>query len=118
LGLLGARPRDLVTGEPLDLPGLFDSGKPVRLIVPDATPLADSFANRVVVGPSPGRSVRAALSQAAREVAASHLVDPVGQKLLAGGEFASFLRRRHGAMVSAVVSHVATMAEWGRGTAG
>lgn len=115
LGLLARGPRDLISGQPLDLATVFEHGNPVRGIVTDrAMPLAKSFANRAVVGPlGMGRSVRSALANAPGEIAYSHLVDDQAQSLLASGDVAGFLDRRAPQVIEAIATHVSTMAEWG-----
>jgi hypothetical protein len=114
LGILAARPCDLVSGQPLDLSVAFDTGNPVRDIIGDrAISLARTFANRAVVGSVPNRSVRMALAEAPGEVAESHLIDSVGQRQLATGDVEGFLRRRSEAVADTVRAHVSAMAEWG-----
>lgn len=114
LGLASRRPRDLGSGEPLDIASLFDTSKPLRTVVKsDSEPLASTFANLVIVGAVPGRSLRAALGATQPETAESHLVDADGQRLLSRGDFTRFLQRRQRSVAEAVESHVAAMAEWG-----
>lgn len=115
LGLLARGPLDLTSAQPLDPASAFDGGNPVRDIISDrSTPLARTFANRVVTGPAPGRRpVRSALAEAPAEVARSHLVDREGQRLLASGDVDGFLHWRAMAVASAVAAHVDAMAEWG-----
>ncbi len=115
LGLLSVTPRDLRHGLPLNVATLYDGGEqPVRTITKgDAVPLARSFANRAVVGPMGGDSVRQLLASADSQVASSHLVDEIGQGLLAAGDDAAFLARRAMLVKGAIEEHVNSMAEWG-----
>jgi hypothetical protein len=114
LGLTSADPRDIVTGQPLDLAGVFDGDSPVRTIAPDADgPLAATFANRVVDAARSRRPIRELLATASQSVAASHLVDERGQALLASGDLDGFLEHRHTSVRTAVRNHVNGMAEWG-----
>lgn len=114
LGLLSAEPRDLVTGEPVDLAGLLREGSPLRTVVnEESVPLAGTIANRVVTHLGSGRTLRRALSESVPEVAGSHLVDEEGRRLLGDGDVAAFLARRGRAVEGAVKVHLDRMAEWG-----
>jgi hypothetical protein len=114
LGLLAAGPRDLLTGAELDIAALFDTGNPVHEIVPQtADPRSRTFANRIVTGHRAGRSTKALLVEAPREVAETHLVDVAAQDALRRGDVADFLRHRQPRVQAAVERHLDTMAEWG-----
>jgi Protein of unknown function DUF262 len=114
LGLLSAEPRDLLTGEPIDLAGLLRDGSPLRMLVNDnSVPLTATLANRVVTHLGSGRKLRHALVEASPAVAASHLVDVDGQRLLAGGDLDAFLLHRADAVERTVKEHLDRMSEWG-----
>jgi hypothetical protein len=114
LGLLSAEPRDLSTGEPIDIATVLSEGSPLRSIVPSGDPaLAGTIANRVVLPHGSPITRRVALATATESVAMSHVVDPEAQSLLAAGRHDAFLARRAEqvtALISDLVSH---MAEWG-----
>jgi hypothetical protein len=113
LGLLAANPLDLRNGEPVDIVRLLEDGSPLRPIVKDSrTNLADSIANRTMTGIGAGQTVQQLLAQAAPDVAASHLVDNLGQRLLIQ-DADEFLARRSGAATTLIKSHIDRMAEWG-----
>lgn len=114
LGLLSAGPRDLSTGEPFDLTTSYEGGNITREIVARRdVPLAQSFANRVILPTSPARPVRVALVEASPDVAATHLVDREAQQLLAAEDFEGFLQRRAALVKAAIGRHIDAMAEWG-----
>lgn len=114
LGLLSADPRDLTTGETVDIVALLHSGSLLAPIVDDrAQPLGGSLANRVVGSAGAGRTVRDLLVSAEPAVAAGHLVDADGQRLLADRQDAAFLERRAQAAAGAIKHHIDRMAEWG-----
>jgi hypothetical protein len=93
---------------------VFDADSPVRTIIAGAdTPLADTFANRLVPASTAGRSVRHLLLDVSAEVAASHLVDQAARSLLAADDTTGFLARRSKLLSRTVRGHVNTMAEWG-----
>jgi hypothetical protein len=112
LGLLSAEPLAPGSGEPVNLARLLDFGSPLRFVVPaGAHPLSRSLANAVVwddVDPPDHR-----LATVAPEVAASHLIDAEGQRLLAAGDDGRFLEHRAGLVERAIREHVDRMAEWG-----
>jgi hypothetical protein len=114
LGLLSVGPRDLATGQPLDPSAVFDAASPVREIINDrAVALAQTFANRLIIGTGPVRSVESLLRTSTPKVAASHLLDETCRGFLIDGNAEAFLWHR-GALVGQIVSdHVDTMAEWG-----
>ena len=113
LGLLAANPLDLRTGEPIDIARLLADGSPLRPIIKDSrTILADSIANRTITGIGSGQTVQQLLAQASPDVAASHLVDALGQQLLTQ-DADEFLARRAGAATILIRSHIDRMAEWG-----
>jgi hypothetical protein len=114
LGLLAAAPRNLRTGEPVDVARLLEAGSPLWPILTGSTAaLADSIANRAVADDGSGPDVRALLIAARPEVAASHLVDEEGQRLLAAGADDEFLARRANAATEVIKAHIDQMAEWG-----
>ena len=114
LGMLSVEPRDLLTGERIDLAGLLQEGSPLRNVVNDDTiDLASTLANRVVTHLGSGRTLRRALVDADPQVAETHLVDEHGQRLLAEEKVEAFLDRRARAVAATIKSHVDRMAEWG-----
>jgi hypothetical protein len=114
LGLLAAAPRNLRTGAPIDTARLLESGSPLQpILARGTTALADSIANRAVANASSGPDLRRMLIAAAPGVAASHLVDDQGQRLLAAGADDEFLARRAEAVTGLIKSHIDQMAEWG-----
>lgn len=114
LGLLSAEPRDLVTGESLDLASLLQSGSPLRTVAnDDSLRLASTLANRVVTHLGSGRTLQRALAGAEPEVATTHLVDELGQSMLYTGDLAAFLTHRAVAVEETVKHHIDRMAEWG-----
>jgi hypothetical protein len=114
LGLLSADPRDPVDGAPIDITRLLDLGSPLRSIVTDdGVPNAATIANRVVAAAGSPPSLAQTLAWAEPEIAASHLIDPATQLLLATGQLAEFLAKRARACTVAIRMHVDQMAEWG-----
>jgi hypothetical protein len=114
LGLLSAEPRDLLSGEPLDITALLSDGSPLRSIVPGSgTALAGTIANRVVLAEGSAAARLDALATASERVAASHVVDPEGQSLLAGAHYEAFLSLRAKQVTVVISDLVSRMAEWG-----
>lgn len=114
LGLLSVGPRDLVTGEPVDLVGLLRDGSPLRTVVNDAAvPGTATIANRVVTHLGSGRTLRHALVDADPDVAATHVVDAEGRRLLDDGDLEGFLARRGEMTAETIRLHLNRMAEWG-----
>jgi hypothetical protein len=114
LGLLSVTPRDLRSGQPIDVRPLLADGSPLRPILTDGPwPHGGSMANRIVSAPVHGSPVRDLLVAADPAVSESHLVDEAGQFLLAQGGSESFLRARAGALEETIKNHVDRMAEWG-----
>jgi Uncharacterized conserved protein (DUF2081). len=113
LALASVGPRDLVTGEPIDVARLVEAGDPLRTIVRDPGPNGHTMANRVIAGPGFGRDLADALAEATPGVAASHLIDNEAQELLSAGPGGQFLIRRAQLVASTVEEYVDRMAEWG-----
>jgi hypothetical protein len=114
LGLLSTDPLNPVDGTPIDVTRLLDLGSPLRPIVAeDGAVNSATIANRVVAPTGSTRSLARTLASAEPEVAASHLIDPDAQRLLATGQLAEFLARRADACAIAIRMHVNRMAEWG-----
>lgn len=114
LGLLSADPRDLRTGEPIDIRTILEAGSPVRPIVVDRTiPYVETMANRIVAAAGAARLIQHSISEAAVDILASHLITEDARELLAGRQYADFLAARAEAVSVAVKSHVDRMAEWG-----
>jgi len=113
LGMLSADPRDPSTGNPLDLPHLLEAGSPLRpLFSSTADPLSATAAARVVAPAGSPRALRNAICAAPADLAASHLVDPESQDLLASFAEHEFLERRSRLLAEAIVEHTERMAEW------
>jgi hypothetical protein len=114
LGLLSLSPRDLVTGEPVDVSRLLEAGSPLRPIIPDQDlNLAGTVANRVVALAGSPRALVAALTTADPEISWSHLVNTHAQDLLRRGRYERFLAWRAELLGPAIKRHVDRMAEWG-----
>ncbi|MDR7280188.1 DUF262 domain-containing protein [Catenuloplanes atrovinosus] len=118
LGLLSARPVDPATGQPFDPAVLFDAGHSTKDIVKEivadhSLPLADGFANRVVLGRGLNRTARSVLSTASAGVRASHLIDDAALEFLRSGQDTEFLEARAALVERAIREHVGGMAEWG-----
>jgi hypothetical protein len=114
LGLLSAEPRDLLTSQPIDVSRLLDGHNFLRKLANNASlPNTDTIANRVVATSGSGRTLQQALVAAGTDVAASHLVDSDGQRLLRNGLIKEFLARRAQAAGARIKAHVDDMAEWG-----
>lgn len=116
LGLLSAGPRHLTTGAPLDIVRVLESGTPLRPIIELERVEPDSIANWAVSGPVTGddrSALRGLLAYCPPEIAASHLVDAEGQRLLRAGDVDRFLARRADAVVRLIAGRIDEMAEWG-----
>jgi hypothetical protein len=113
LCMLSAHPRDFGTEEPVDPAVLFARESPLQQIVQSGGPRETSIANRLVGHARPRRSAVSELTEASPEVAASHLVDREGQRLLAAGRAAEFLEHRAGIVAALIDTHIDRMAEWG-----
>ncbi|HET8641588.1 MAG TPA: DUF262 domain-containing protein, partial [Pseudonocardiaceae bacterium] len=114
LGLLSAEPRELDTGELVDVAGLLAARSPLHPILPDRShPLSHTMANRAVASPGRGRLLRALITQASAVIAGSHLVDEKAKRLLLDERLSEFLEYRRDAVEKVVVGHVGDMAEWG-----
>lgn len=115
LALASLQPRDLRTGEPLDVTALVVSSKSkaLRPIVPvaRATRLADTIVNRVIQ-PEAQRDVRALLTNAAPEWAASHAVSNEAQGLLRRQEYEAFLLARFESLETIVRAFFESRARW------
>lgn len=112
LSLLAVGPRDLVTGEPLDVESLVDKPRMTQEIVHASSPLSGTFANRIVRG-TPVPHVYSALLTAPLQVAGSHLVDEECIRLAIREDEAGFLERRAELVRAQVRQHLDAMAEWG-----
>ncbi len=114
LGLLSAGPRDLKTGQPVEVVRLLEGGSPLRPIANDTrVRRSNSLANRAVTDLGSGRTLQYALAAAGPDVAASHVVDAEAQFLLATGRLEDFIARREPAVGALVKGHIDRMAEWG-----
>ncbi|HEY1616231.1 MAG TPA: DUF262 domain-containing protein [Streptosporangiaceae bacterium] len=114
LGLLSAGPRDLGSGQPVDIAALLASGSPLQAIVPDRqNVVSTTIANRLVGPAMRSRVLLRALSEASPEVAESHFLNVNMQMLLRGSRDDDFLQARAAAVSAAIQDHVDTMAEWG-----
>lgn len=118
LGLVSARPLDPATGMPFDPAVLFDARNTTKDIIKEiiadhSHPIAEGFANRIVLGRGLNRTARNVLLSAPDEVRVSHLVDDGAFALLHGGLDEEFLHARAVLVERAISGHVAAMAEWG-----
>lgn len=114
LGLLSAEPRDLLTGQRLEIRVLLEAGSPLRAIVTDhSAPMTRTMANRIVCSMRPGRSLQRALISAPPDVAASHLIGSDTHDFLLNGDYQQFLARRSEVVISVIGAHVERMSEWG-----
>lgn len=112
LGMLSAGPRDLASGQPVEVAVLLDGGAVWRPVFGGQTG-TDTVSNRIVVGSGTPQSIQQVLAMAGPEVALSHLIDEQAQMLIMGGRRSEFLQHRGRAIAAAIERHVADMAEWG-----
>ncbi|WFE49636.1 DUF262 domain-containing protein [Micromonospora sp. WMMD1155] len=113
LGLLSAEPRDLNSGEIIDISRLLEQGSPLRPLLPDGSGSAlGTIANRFVLPPGE-RVTRAALVGASTAVAASHLITEDARRLALRDDWAGFLDLRAQECSRTITGHVNRMAEWG-----
>jgi len=114
LGLLSAEPRDLQSGQRIEIRSLLENGSPLRMVITDQPELRmGTMANRIICSAKPGRSLQQALISATFDVAASHLIGSDAYESLLNGDYQQFLTQRS-KLVSAVIgAHVERMAEWG-----
>ncbi len=90
-------PRDLRTGEPVDVGRLFetDPTKPLPLLVAsDAAGLSRSVANRILHPTLTTKEATALVVGATPEVLASHAIPPEARDAIARGDAEGFLRAR------------------------
>ena len=136
IALVDLRPRDLRTGEPIDITGLLDSGHDLALqIVPhrparisdDDAAVYSSVGNRILQPDGPGtvlsiltaesRQIQVGLSQLAGgspspHVLASHAISADAMAALRDGDRTAFLRSRRDVIEAATVRLIDRHAEW------
>jgi hypothetical protein len=114
LGLLSAEPRDLQTGQRIDIRALLEDGSPLRAIITDHSELlTGTMANRIVSQMKSGSSLRSALISASPDVAATHLIGSDTHAFLLDGDYQQFLARRSEVVATVIAAHVERMSEWG-----
>jgi hypothetical protein len=114
LGLLSAEPRDLQTGQRIEIRALLADGSPLRAIITDSLGLPTStMANRTVSAIKSGRPLRQALILAEPAVAATHLIGDDARDFLIADDYEQFLIRRSQTVSAVVSAHIERMSEWG-----
>ncbi|SCF39450.1 DUF262 domain-containing protein [Micromonospora mirobrigensis] len=114
LGLLSAEPRDVTSGNLIDIGRILEQGSPLRPLLREdgSTGVDSTIANRFVLPPGE-RISPAVLAAASAEVAASHLLSEAAQEELGGGNVPTFLLLRAEDCSRVITDHVNRMAEWG-----
>jgi hypothetical protein len=114
LGLMSVEPRDLQTGQRIEIRALLEDGSPLRAIITGHPELrTGTMANRIVYPMKSARSLRHALVSASPDVAATHLIGSDTQHFLLEGDYQQFLMRRSNVVRTIIGAHVERMSEWG-----
>jgi hypothetical protein len=114
LGFLSAEPRDLQTGQLIEIRTLLEDGSPLRSIIIDhAEILTGTIANRILYSMKSATWIQRALISAPPDIAASHLIASDGLVSLLNGDYRQFLVRRSEIVSGAIGMHVERMSERG-----
>lgn len=103
-------PKDLVTGEPVDVASVIDHGM-VSILGAGVVPADSALADRLLQAPT-SAPVRELLADAAPEVLHSHLLEPSQLASLRDGDTAAFLGQRTRALLELQDAVWQDRAEW------